>query len=329
MFYGSRTDWEDVDIIWTLEIEYLGEEYRFATITLDLEDDDGKSYPYVGGLEDVEVSQSLKQVGDISIEADSISIAITFPDRNIAQDQMNGKFIEGSKAKIGYVLVQNGQIITEYGNRPIIFQGIITTPVYGHPEQETGYVEFSIENEVFISSQGLLATVIGENMYIEDVSCSNALYVEPDFTYERGLVEVQDIHRGKAIPWVFGELHGVEHSSGLDASIPITPAYVIAFDSGASGQPVYYLVAGHVTNASSVNLFSNTGETDSSNIFTFVNIDNRVYTYVKILNSSHIPQSVAANTDRQVWVEWDDGGPIPIQWEQETYLGLVISAYGY
>jgi|TARA_R100000479_G_scaffold171087_1_gene114302 hypothetical protein len=311
MFYGSRTDWEDVDIIWTLEIEYLGEEYRFATITLDLEDDDGKSYPYVGGLEDVEVSQSLKQVGDISIEADSISIAITFPDRNIAQDQMNGKFIEGSKAKIGYVLVQNGQIITEYGNRPIIFQGIITTPVYGHPEQETGYVEFSIENEVFISSQGLLATVIGENMYIEDVSCSNALYVEPDFTYERGLVEVQDIHRGKAIPWVFGELHGVEHSNGLDASIPITPAYVIAFDSGAAGQPVYYLVAGHVTNASSVNLFSNTGETDSSNIFTFVNIDNRVYTYVKILNSSHIPQSVAANTDRQVWVEWDDGGAYP------------------
>ena len=311
MFYGTRTDWEDVDIVWTMEIEYLGDNYRFAGISLDLVDDDGQSYPYIGGLEDIEVSQSLQKVGDISMEADSVSIAITFPDRNIAQDQMNGKFIEGSKVKIGYVLVQNGQILSDYGNRPIIFQGIVTTPVYGHPDQSTGYVEFSIENQVFISSQGLLATVIGENMYIEDVSCSNALYVEPDFTYERGLVEVQDIHRGKAIPWVFGELHGVEHSSGLDASIPITPAYVIAFDSTAPNNPVFFLIAGHVTNAASVNLFSNTGQTDSSQVFTFVNIDNRVYSYVKILDSSSIPLSVAPNDDRQVWVEWDDGGAYP------------------
>ena len=149
MFYGTRTDWEDVDIVWTMEIEYLGDEYRFAGISLDLVDDDGQSYPYIGGLEDIEVSQSLQKVGDISMEADSVSIAITFPSRNIAQDQMNGKFIEGSKVKIGYVLVQNGQILSDYGNRPIIFQGIVTTPVYGHPDQSTGYVEFSIENQVF------------------------------------------------------------------------------------------------------------------------------------------------------------------------------------
>lgn len=311
MYYGTRTDWEDVDIIWTLEIDYLGSEYRFAGITLDLVDDDGKSYPYIGGLEDVEVSQSLKKVGDISIEADSISMAINFPDRNIAIDQMNGKFIEGSKARIGYILVSNGEILTQYGNRPIIFQGVITTPVYGHPDQENGYVEFSIENQVFISSQGLLATVIGENMYIEDVSCTNALYTAPDFPYDRGLVEVQDIHRGKPIPWIFGSLQSVEHSSGNDSSIPITPCYVIAFDPSAPSQPIYYLIAGHSTNAASVNLFSNTGETHTSNVSTFINIDNRVFSYVSVPNSSAIPHTVDANDDREVWVEWDDGGGYP------------------
>jgi len=113
MYYGTRNDWEEVDILWTLEVSYLGEEYRFATITLDLVDGDGKSYPYTGGLEDVVVSTSLQRVGDISAEADSVSIAITFPNKNIAKLQMDGKFLEGSHAKIGYVLIKNGEIETQ------------------------------------------------------------------------------------------------------------------------------------------------------------------------------------------------------------------------
>ena len=311
MYYGTRNDWEEVDILWTLEVSYLGEEYRFATITLDLVDGDGKSYPYTGGLEDVVVSTSLQKVGDISAESDSVSIAITFPNKNIAQLQMDGKFIEGSHAKIGYVLMKNGEIETQYDNRPTIFQGIITGPVYGHPNRPQGYVEFSIENKAMISYQGLLATILGENMYIEDVSCSNALYVSPDWPQDRGLTEVQDIHRGKVIPWVFGELQAVQHSSGDTSSIPITPAYAIAYDPSAAHKPVYYLACGHVTNAASVNLFSNTGETDTATIETFVNIDNRTLTYFELPNGSHIPQSVAANDDREVWVEWDDGGAYP------------------
>lgn len=311
MYYGTRNDWEEVDILWTLEISYLKEEYRFSTITLDLEDGDGKSYPYIGGLEDVVVSTSLQTVGDISAESDSVSIAITFPNKNIAQLQMDGKFIEGSHAKIGYVLMKNGEIETQYDNRPTIFQGIITGPVYGHPNRPQGYVEFSIENKAMISSQGLLATILGENMYIEDVSCSNALYVSPEWPQDRGLTEVQDIHRGKVIPWVFGELQAVQHSSGSTSSIPITPAYAIAYDPSAAQKPVFYLACGHVTNANTVNLFSNTGETDTGTIETFVNIDNRTLTYFSIPNSSSIPQSVAANDDREVWVEWDDGGAYP------------------
>ncbi len=311
MYYGTRNDWEEVDILWTLEVSYLGEQYRFATITLDLVDGDGKSYPYVSGLEDVVVSTSLQRVGDISAEADSVSIAITFPNKNIAKLQMDGKFIEGSHAKIGYVLMKNGEIETQYDNRPTIFQGIITGPVYGHPNRPQGYVEFSIENQALISSQGLLATILGENMYIEDVSCSNALYVSPEWPQDRGLTEVQDIHRGKVIPWVFGELQAVQHSSGSTSSIPITPAYAIAYDPSAGHKPVFYLACGHVTNANTVNLFSNTGETDTATISTFVNIDNRTLTYFNIPNGSSIPQSVAANDDREVWVEWDDGGAYP------------------
>ena len=309
--YGSRDNWLDIDLLWILEITYGGIVYRFSTITMDLLDSDGISYPYIGGLEDVIISTTLQQVGDISTQADSVSIGITFPNLNIAKEQMNGNLLEGSSCRIGYVLIKNGEIQQSFNERPIVFKGEITAPVYGHPTRDLGYVEFSIENKVFISSQGLLATVLGPNMYIEDVSCSNALYVPPEWPRDGELTEVQDIHRGKVIPWVFGELHGIIQSNGQNVSIPITPAYVIAFDPSLPVPAVYYLVCGHSTNANTVNLFSNTGQTDTSAVDTFINIDKRVLSFITILDTSTIPQSVAPNDDREVWVEWDDGAGFP------------------
>jgi hypothetical protein len=309
--YGTRGVWLDVDLLWFMEITYGGSTYRFSTITMDLVDSDGVSFPYMGGLEDVVISTSLQQVGDISTQADSVSIAITFPNVNIAKNQMNGILLEGSRAVIGYVLIRNGQIQQSYDERPIVFRGQVTGPVYGHPTRDVGYVEFSIENKVFISSQGLLATILGPNMFIEDISCSNALYVPPEWPRDGQLTEVQDIHRGKVIPWVFGDLHGITQSNGQEVSIPITPAYVIAFDPSLATPAVYYLVCGHATNANTTNLFSNTGETDTSAVSSFINIDKRVLSYITILDTSTIPQSVAPNDDRQVWVEWDDGAAFP------------------
>jgi hypothetical protein len=309
--YGTRGDWLDVDLLWFMEITYGGSTYRFSTITMDLVDSDGVSFPYMGGLEDVVISTSLQQVGDISTQADSVSIAITFPNVNIAKNQMNGILLEGSQARIGYVLIRNGQILQSYDERPIVFRGQVTGPVYGHPTRDVGYVEFSIENKVFISSQGLLATILGPNMFIEDISCSNALYVPPEWPRDGQLTEVQDIHRGKVIPWVFGDLHGITQSNGQEVSIPITPAYVIAYDPSLATPAVYYLVCGHATNANTTNLFSNTGETDTSAVSSFINIDKRVLSYITILDTSTIPQSVAPNDDRQVWVEWDDGAAFP------------------
>jgi hypothetical protein len=62
-YFGTRVNWEEVDIIWTLEISYLGEVFRFSTITMDLVDGDGKNYPYLSGLEDVVVNSTLQKVG--------------------------------------------------------------------------------------------------------------------------------------------------------------------------------------------------------------------------------------------------------------------------
>ena len=307
----SRLDWVETDLIWTMEIIYGGETYRFANIPMDLVDGN-TSYPYMGGLEDVSIESTMERVGNVSSQSNSISIAIRFPHRNIAQDVMNGKILEGSTAEIGFVLSRKGEIITPWDEKPTVFRGEITSPVYGHPNQSVGYVEFSIENPALISEQGLLSSIIGKNMYIEDVSCSNALYVSPEWPQDAGLTEVQDIHRGKTIPWVFGDLGALRRSNNNQISIPISPCYCIAYDPATTGKPVYYIIAGHATNATTVKAFSNTGETqDGVSVSTFINIDGRVLSYIAILQSSSIPQSVAAGDDRQVWIEWDDGDPYP------------------
>jgi hypothetical protein len=159
--YGSRDNWLDIDLLWILEITYGGIVYRFSTITMDLLDSDGISYPYIGGLEDVIISTTLQQVGDISTQADSVSIGITFPNLNIAKEQMNGNLLEGSSCRIGYVLIKNGEIQQSFNERPIVFKGEITAPVYGHPTRDLGYVEFSIENKVFIFPRAIGHSIRG------------------------------------------------------------------------------------------------------------------------------------------------------------------------
>lgn len=307
----SRDEWIAVDLIWTMEIEYAGSTYRFSTIPIDL-DQDGDYYPFTGGLEDLSIETSMERVGDISAESNSVSIAVIFPNRNISKDVMAGKILENSQVKLGFVLSRNGEITTNYDDIAVIFKGRVSSPVYGHPEEPLGYVEFSVDNPALISEQGLLASIIGENMYVEDISCSNALYVNPEWPQDQGLTEVQDIHRGKTIPWVFGDLAALRRSNNTSISIPISPCYAIAYDPSAGHKPVFYVIAGHETNASTVKAFSNTGEEeDGRPVSMFINIDGRALSYIDLSSGSTIPQSVAPNDDRQVWIEFDDGDPFP------------------
>jgi hypothetical protein len=294
-----------------MEIEYAGSNFRFATIPIDLEQD-GDYYPFIGGLEDLSIETSMESVGDINAESNSVSIAVIFPDRNISKDVMMGKLLENSEVKLGFVLSRNGEITTNYDDIAVIFKGRVSSPVYGHPDEPLGYVEFSVDNPVLISEQGLLSAVIGENMYIEDVSCSNALFVNPEWPQDQGLTEVQDIHRGKTIPWVFGDLAALRRSNNSSISIPISPCYAIAYDPSAAHKPVFYIIAGHETNAATVKAFSNTGEEeDGRPVSMFINIDGRALSYIDISSGSTIPQSVKPNDDRQVWIEFDDGDPFP------------------
>ena len=307
----AAKDWVQTDIIWFLELEYDGTTFRFSSITMNLSDTSGKSYPYIGGLEDVSILQRMGSVGKISTQEDSVSIAITFPNRNIAKEIYNGMILDGNTVQVGFVLIRGGQIVQSFEERQILYKGLITEPVYGYPESPAGYVEFSIENKAIYTEEPLLRTILGENLYIEDVSMTPNANIgqTPPFPVSDNIVNVADIHRGKVIPWVFGELGGILRENNTETNIPISPAYVVAYDS-TGPKPCYYVIAGHATNATQVKLYNNLGEETTEAVSTFINVDNRTFSYVDIDGTSHSwTNSVAANNDRQVWVEWTNGAP--------------------
>ena len=323
----SEHDWGQVDIIWFLELEYLGRTFRFATTTMDLSDNDTNGFPYLGGLEDVELDQRINGFGGISIE-ESIAIAITFPNRNLAIDIYNGKILSGCSAQLGFVLVRDGEILQNYESRQIVYKGIVVEPVYGHPQEPLGYVEFSIQNKATLTEQPLLRVMMGDNLYIEDVSISPnpSIGQTPPFPLLDDIVNVADIHRGKVIPFVFGNLTGVLRENANTTNIPISPVYVVAYDTSGA-KPCYYIAAGHPTNATSVKVYDEEGRTDTATMLTFVDIDNRGFSYFALDQTSNIQQSVADPTKpgnssvREVWVEWNDGAPYPNPFGEGDLVG--------
>ena len=310
----SAKNWVQTDIIWLLELEYDGISFRFSSMTMDLTDNDGKQYQYIGGLENLSIIQRMGTVGDISIQEDSIAIALTFPNRNISKESYNGKVLSGNRVSLGFVLVKNGSIVQSFEERQILYSGIIIEPIYGFPKNPLGYVEFSIENKANLTEQPLLQILMGDNLYIEDVSITPNIELgkTPPFPVVDSIVNVADIHRGKIIPFVFGELTTILRENNTKTNIPISPAYVVAYDSVAP-KPCYYIIAGHPTNASNVKVYNNLGDiVAAAPVFSFVNIDNRTYSYFSIDGDVHSwSNSVAPNNDRQVWVEWNDGAPHP------------------
>ena len=124
---------EGTHFIWFLELDWLGGTQRFATLSMVLNDADGYSFPYIGGLNDIAINSRMQQTGLITAQQDSVAIAITFENHNIAKEHLNGNTLDGAKAKIGNVTSRNGTIQQSFAERIILYSGRVGQPIYGHP----------------------------------------------------------------------------------------------------------------------------------------------------------------------------------------------------
>ena len=149
-----RTELLKAKPIFLLEINWGTYTYRFATKPIHLLDD-GVYLPFTGNLDNPQYAEQSELLG-IDIEEKSVPLALYFAGVNISLEELKGNTIEGSKAELSYVLED---IHIDYDERTILAQGVISQPVYGHPDRPIEYVECSLESQNVINSTSLLNSI--------------------------------------------------------------------------------------------------------------------------------------------------------------------------
>ena len=316
MRFFSAAQYLDADIVFLLEVEAVGRHYRFSSFPLTLSDGDAEIL-YEGGLEDPEFSLELGKIGEVVATEGSVSLALTFP-FNVAKRQQSGRGIERSICRLYYVLSKNGQIQQTQDQRIGLIRGVISEPIYGHPDRETGYVEFSIVSDIETNDSSMLKLISGDVLFLEKAAFSNppnypplASAIVPP-TDPDGIIDVLDVHKGKTAPFVFGSA-GIIYAQTADITTAgATPAYLLAYENVAPNYNAWYIIAGHDVEASTVKIHDNQGhEDDNVTVYKYVGARGYVYSFIVLPASTPIDRSFVANNDIEYWVEWDDGGGYP------------------
>ena len=316
MRFFSAAQYLESEVVFLLEVEYAGRRYRFSSFPLTLSDGDTEIL-YEGGLEDPEFNLELGRAGEIMTTEGSVSLALTFP-FNVAKRQQEGRGLERAPCRLYYVLNKGGQIQHTQSQRIGLMRGIISEPIYGHPDRESGYVELSIVSDIEISDISLLKLVSGDVLFLEKAAFSEppkfpplASGIMPPKDPD-GIIDILDVHQGKTAPFVFGS-PGVTYGQTADITAAgATPAYLMAYSPAMAGQPSWYLIAGHDVEASTVKMHDNKGNSDDNiTVSKFVGARGYVYSFVQLTTSSSITRAFVVNEDTEYWIEWDDGGGYP------------------
>ena len=278
-------DFLETDICFLAEIDILGTVYYFSSIPIVLSVSGGGEVLYGGGLSVPDFVQTLEEIGQIKLVSESVSLALRFP-FDVARRQMLGKGIEYAQVTISYVTTKNRQPQQTYDERIPIYKGIIKDPVYGFPNMDSGYCEFTVENEIFVSDSSLLRminqdlTTIGQGQFSRGNYEGGGLI---ESVISNGLISAEKKFEGKVVPAVIGRPGTTKRLDGSSSTFPSTPAYFIALDPSTPPIQGFFVIAGHAVKASTVTFEDNNGNINFSvavnqapgakgNIFSYVKV---------------------------------------------------------
>ena len=120
----------------------------------------------------------------------------------------------------------------------------------------------------------LLTVVVGTSGKLNAVDISNAEKASGSplaGISTAGIIQVEDVHEGKNFPFVLGRT-GLGYSVTTMAAFDhiVTPAYLIGLDAGAVGVPYYFLVAGHLVEATNLKIYDSEGNSDTGSVTSWV-----------------------------------------------------------
>jgi hypothetical protein len=208
----DENDYKGADLVWLLVVDWGGALYRFSNIPIELQYDSG-DYQFQGQLEQLDYTEQ-SDLFQISVESNSVSLAVVFPHDMVAEFR-KGRILDGARAELSYVMVRNGQPLQTWEQRILLFEGEISQPIIGDPEEPLGFAAFSVEQQPYDMS----GYILDQDNLINISKFPNV---------------PNDLGPGKAYPFVFGNPSNSVRADGTNVpNLYSTPAYPI--DSAHGG----------------------------------------------------------------------------------------------
>ena len=224
----KRSDIQEGDVCFLMDIEYFGAIYRFSTVPIDIEDNvENRVISYRGALSDPPVNLQSDLLG-VDLEANTISIQLTFEEVDWVAEFLKGKTLNDAICTLSMIIVIEGKTKFTQQDRIGIFKGRALDSIFGAPDANPGTVAFTIENSLNVRNSKLL----GEKHVI----------IEDNYT-----IPIIEKSKGKIVPFVFGELGtSVREQAGsisLNEDLRCTPCYQAGGTATLKTQ--YFQVAYH------------------------------------------------------------------------------------
>lgn len=318
------TDFLETEICFLAEVDLKGTIYRFSSFPVEIALSSGGVVFFPGLLGDPNFSQQLQEIGQIKLSTNSISMSLVFP-FNVAERQMSGKGIDNAIMTLSYITIKRGVVQQTFETVIDFFRGVIRDPVYGHPNAEEGYVEFSVENEIYVNDTSLLKSLNQDLTLFDNFPFSREAFAgagQLEDIIVGGILPAQNVHVGKTIPAIIGAPGNTIREDGSSITFPATPAYVIGLDITTPPIEVFVCIAGHAVQASTVTLQDNRGKISASRpVFNGVGQNGQLFAYSFFLDTDI---TFDANDEGlQYFVRWTGGGGAI-----STYTGEELSKGG-
>ena len=296
----DENDYKGADLVWLLVVDWGGAIYRFSNIPVEIAYDDG-DYQFQGQLDQLDYQEE-SDLFELSVEANSVSVAVVFP-HNMVQEFRGGRILDGARAELSYIMVRNGQPLQTWEERILLFEGEISQPIIGDPEEPEGFAAFSVEQQPYDMSGYLLDI---DNL-INISKFSNV---------------PNDIGPGKPYPLVFGNPSNSTRADGTNVpNLYSSPAYPI-YRAGEVPATVYLMIAGHKVDASHVGI-----RDGDYQILTSVSVQEAkdtngvLYSYVNITGTGLYEPDDTGHSNKSYFTRWFDS-------INSTYEGAHLNPFG-
>jgi len=300
----DEREYSGADLVWLLVIDWGGQIYRFSSLPIEISYSDG-DYLFEGQLGALDyIEQS--DLFDIQVEANSVSVAVTFP-VDMVQKFREGKLLDGSRAELSYVMKRNGASLQTWEERVLIFEGEVSQPIIGDPEEPAGFAAFSVEQQPYDMSGYLLDQ---DNL----INISKFQYVP------------EDLGPGKPYPFVFGNPSNSIRSDGSNVpNLHSTPAYPIeCFHGGGGGEANhdYLMIAGHKVEATKVMIRDGDYHIATVNVLEGQDLNGVIYSYVNIHGTPVYEPDDTGHSSKSYFTKWYNPSGAG------TYSGGHLNPYG-